>query len=132
MNRLDSAAYMLRSDVVATVVGDGAVLLDLESKFFFSVNQSGWAILQLFEVGCTPEEAMRQASALGAPRDDAASRAFVELLIREKIVTEIESPGGAAEVNGPEVWAAPTLEKHREPLQRIMVSAFDPGLPLAE
>jgi hypothetical protein len=24
------------------------------------------------------------------------------------------------------------LTKHREPLQRIMVSAFDPGLPLAE
>jgi len=29
-------------------------------------------------------------------------------------------------------WTPPVLSKHREPLHRIMVSAFDPGLPLAE
>jgi hypothetical protein len=29
-------------------------------------------------------------------------------------------------------WLLPVLSKHNEPLQRIMVSAFDPGMPLAE
>jgi hypothetical protein len=29
-------------------------------------------------------------------------------------------------------WRPPTIDKHREPLQRIVISAFDPTLPLAE
>ena len=46
---MDKASKLtLRPDVVATVLEDGAVLLDLETKYFYSVNPSGWAILQLF------------------------------------------------------------------------------------
>ena len=29
-------------------------------------------------------------------------------------------------------WLAPTFERHDEPLERIVTSAFDPSVPLAE
>jgi hypothetical protein len=29
-------------------------------------------------------------------------------------------------------WSTPTIEKYSKPLQRIMTSAFDPSIPLAE
>src|ERR1700691_3716121 len=36
----DDRCWKLRPDVVATVLNDGAVLLDLQSNFFFSPNSS--------------------------------------------------------------------------------------------
>jgi hypothetical protein len=39
---------------------------------------------------------------------------------------------GAADLDLPGPWAPPTLQKQAEPLQRVIVSAFDPSVPLAE
>ncbi len=44
----------------------------------------------------------------------------------------MDAPAGAALAIPMTAWVAPELSKHDEPLQRIMVSAFDPGMPLAE
>jgi len=124
----------LRPEVVATVLEEGAVLLDLESKFFFSVNPSGWSIVQLFERGASPAEVQTCCRDWGGAEEDAGAIArFVESLIAERLV--IPGPRGTAPGEGPTppgAWAAPSLEKHKEPLQRVMVSAFDPSIPLAE
>jgi hypothetical protein len=110
------------------------VLLDLESKFFFSVNPSGWSIVQLFERGASPVEVQTCCRDWGAGEDDAAAiMRFVDSLIAERLVAP--GPGGTAPGEGPTApgaWTAPSLEKHKEPLQRVMVSAFDPSIPLAE
>jgi hypothetical protein len=44
----------------------------------------------------------------------------------------VDAPAGAALAIPMIAWVVPELSKHQEPLQQIMVSAFDPGMPLAE
>jgi len=123
---------VLRSDVVVTALEQEAVLLDLETKYFYSVNPSGWAITQLFEAGATREEARTRASAWGANGSTAEVDAFIERLVAEKLVAAGDTPAFEAEVTFDGAWTVPTIDKHKEPLQRVMVSAFDPTLPLAE
>lgn len=124
--------YRLRPDVVATILDHGALLLDLESKYFYLLNPSGWAITQLFEEGASMEHALAQARAWGAPESDILGvRQTIERLRAERL---IEPSAGPANVSGtkPEPWVPVTFERQAEPLQKVIVSAFDPSIPLAE
>jgi hypothetical protein len=123
----------LRPDVVVTALEREAVLLDLKTKYFYSVNASGWAITQLFEGGASPAHAMEKAASWGARNGDldAASR-FISRLVEEGLIHPGGTPLPSSEEEFTSPWSAPTIEKHKEPLQKIMVSAFDPTLPLAE
>jgi hypothetical protein len=127
-----SEILVLRSDVVVTALEREAVLLDLATKYFYSVNPSGWAITQLFEGGATREEARARAGAWGANGSIAEVNAFIERLVAEKLVAASDAPAFEADVTFDGTWSPPTIDKHKEPLQRVMVSAFDPTLPLAE
>lgn len=124
---------VLRPDVVAAVLEDGAVLLDLETKYFYSVNPTGWAIVQLFENGATRERVETQCRAWGAPPADGdAVGGFLAALLQDRLVVAGNASASAGEVAPAQPWSPPVIEKHKEPLQRIMISAFDPTLPLAE
>jgi Coenzyme PQQ synthesis protein D (PqqD) len=129
--KLEAGPLALRTDVVASVLEDGAVLLDLATKYFYSVNSTGWVILQLLENGATLEEIQIQCSVWGASDSEAISR-FIQKLVDENLVAppHDQVPKKNIMLNGN--WAPPVLEKHREPLQRIMTNAFDPSIPLAE
>lgn len=124
-----------RPDVVATVIEDGAVLLDLETKYFYRLNRTGWAIAQLFESGATMQDVYAYCQALGAPASDQVSvSALIDMLLRDHL---IEASDGQAQSNLNEQvaaidWSAPTIEKQAEPLQRVIISAFDPSVPLVE
>lgn len=123
----------LRPDVVVTVLEHEAVLLDLESKYFYSVNETGWAIVQLFESGANAEQVRSHCQAWGArPEDGDAITHFIDALVRDRLVVATAAVAGVDGVARAGAWAAPAIEKYKEPLQRIMVSAFDPTLPLAE
>lgn len=118
--------------LVATVIEDGAVLLDLESKYFYSLNASGWAIVQIFEsTGASLDRILSQCREWGSTNEDEI-RAFLTQLAEKRIVEiavdsdEREQPSFA----GP--WQKPTLTRHEQPLQSIVNSAFDPSIPLAE
>jgi hypothetical protein len=128
----DARPWVLRADVVATVLDYGALLLDLDSKYFFQLNPSGWAVTQLFESPTTEAHAVACAARWGAPDDDLrAVRGLVGSLVTFALVEAAAadtSPAGEA----PTHWVAPTLEKQPEPLQRVIMSAFDPSIPLAE
>jgi hypothetical protein len=123
----------LRDDVVSTIIDDGAMLLDLRTKYFFSLNPSGAAILELIEAGATRQEVLDACTDWGMPIDQAPMvDAFLDALARDDLI-EVGVDGGpasAAPLAGD--WLPPSVEKQREPLQRIMASAFDPSLPLAE
>jgi hypothetical protein len=121
----------LRSDVVATVLDEGAVLLDLESKYFYALNASGWALVQLFEAGTIPEAALRQCDAWSDGTGRVEAEQFVDVLVAEGLIEPCDA-AGACEVVPPRPWTAPAIEKQAEPLQRVIVSAFDPSIPLAE
>jgi hypothetical protein len=127
-----SRSWVLRADVVATVLDYGALLLDLDSKYFFQLNPAGWAVTQLFESPTSQAHALASARAWGAPEADlAAVRSLVESLVTFGLVE-----GAAADTapvgEAPKSWTTPTLERQPEPLQRVIMSAFDPSIPLAE
>lgn len=126
------AAYRLRPDVVATVLDQGALLLDLDSKYFYLLNTPGWSVVQLFEEGATIGHAQARAQAWGASPADAAG--VVEMINRmtaERLLEPTAAPANAAG-DAPPAWQPVSLERQAEPLQKVIVSAFDPSIPLAE
>ena len=124
------ASFRLRPDVVATVLDDGALLLDLESKYFYLLNPSGWAIAQLFEGGTSLAHARSVCAGAGAAEVEEID-AFVGGLVAEELLEPAEHDAAPPfELAGP--WSVPTYEKQLEPLQRVIVNAFDPTIPLAE
>lgn len=131
---LSSASFaILRPDVVATVLDKGAVLLDLESKYFYSANAGAWAIIQMFENGAIFEHVSAQCRIWGASDEDMlAVQEVLETLQSERLLEECLAPHNQVTTPSDISWSRPVLEKHSEPLQKIMVSAFDPSIPLAE
>jgi hypothetical protein len=128
----DAGSWVLRADVVATVLDYGALLLDLDSKYFFQLNPSGWAVTQLFESPTTEAHAVACAHRWGASDEDIpAVRAFVRSLLTFGLV-EAAAADTAPDGEAPGEWTTPTLERQPEPLQRVIMSAFDPSIPLAE
>jgi hypothetical protein len=128
-----SLGIALRPTLVATVIEDGAVLLDLESKYFYRVNATGWAILQLFEMQSTREnDILAQCRRWGAESaDEPAVHAFIKRC-RDEGLVENAPAADAPPVHFTGEWVAPVLERQQEPLQGIVTSAFDPSIPLAE
>ena len=125
--------YLLRPDVLSTVMESGAVLLDLTTNYFYSVNDSGWAILQMYESGTTSERVQAQCQAWGAGQQDREEiDRFIALLAEDNLLAATEWPPAEGPIAFKGPWAPPTIDKGPEPLQRIMKSAFDPTLPLAE
>lgn len=126
-----SSLLSLRSTVSAGVLDDGAVLLDLESKYFYVLNATGWAITRLFESGASVDDVQRAARQWGAS-DDASIAAFIARLREFDLLEPAASPEAAVEVPWSGSWTVPTIERQSEPLQTVMVTAFDPSIPLAE
>ena len=127
-----NGSFTLRPDVVATVLDHGALLLDLESKYFYLLNPSGWAVTQLFEEGASIDHALDRARAWGAPDTDLDGvRGALQQMIGERLLEPSASVANVAGEAPPE-WLPMTVERQAEPLQRVIVSAFDPSIPLAE
>jgi hypothetical protein len=71
------------------------------------------------------------ARAWGAP-DDGSVAVFVTQLCEYDLLEPAGELDAQPEVAWSGRWTAPTIERQAEPLQNIMVSAFDPSIPLAE
>lgn len=127
----DSQTISLRPDVIATVLENGAALLDLETKFFYSLNSSGWAIVQLYELGASVEMVVEQCRRQGAV-NESNIRDYNHFLVDERLLVPSEEEPGAASIDWEGSWIDPQIEKNQEPLQRLISSAFDPTMPLAE
>ncbi len=126
------SSFSLRPSVVATVVEDGAVLLDLESKYFYHLNETAWAITQLFESdGVSAEEIETTCRRWGAV-DTASVRSFLDAMERESLIEEAPNAGALQGAHQPSTWIDPVLERQSQPLQSVVTSAFDPSVPLAE
>ena len=126
--------YALRPDVVATVLEDGAVLLDLESKYFYRLNASGWFIVQAFENGASLHEVLASCRVAGAlPADEHHIDALMEALLHDRLIEETEDEEPLAERAAQlSRWTPPQIEKQSQPLQKVIISAFDPSVPLVE
>ena len=81
------SSITLSPDVVVTVLEDSAVLLELQTKFFYSVNSAGWAIVQMLENGAFVEQIKEQCAAWGAPADDMEKiEAFLQVFMDDNLV----------------------------------------------
>lgn len=128
----DASGFALRPDVVATILDHGALLLDLDSKYFYLLNPSGWAVTQLFEEGATIDHALARAQAWGATDADlTAVSAMVAQMQSERLIEPAAVFANSAGT-APAEWQPVSLERQAEPLQKVIVSAFDPSIPLAE
>lgn len=133
-------------EVVCTELEDGAVLLNLETRFYYSLDRVGLDIWNLIDSVDTGEElADRLMQGYEAAGEDAQKlvTAFLERLQSESLIVAPEGEVHESSSSHPPLPAgqpegdrmpltAPILSKHDEPLHEVPLHPFDPQLPLAE
>ena len=132
-------------EVVETVLEDGAVLLNLRTKFYYSLNGVGYKIWQLLDSAESSEELFQKAMAAYEAESgkikEGISKFLGELEQEQLVIPEIEGTDKHS-TQGPHVvymdsvekkpFVEPELIKHDEPLHEVVQNPFDPQLPLAE
>jgi hypothetical protein len=135
-------------EVVHTELEDGAILLHLGTKFYYSLNESARTIWDLLESTGDPADLSRRlVERYRVPEGHARASIdrFLAELDREQLI--VESAGGGSTEPAPERhegtvaarpagtsgrFSEPELTKHAEPLHEVVMNPFDPQLPLAE
>jgi coenzyme PQQ synthesis protein D (PqqD) len=132
-------------EVVVTELEDGAVLLNMQTRLYYSLNDAGLAVWNLVDGSGSPGDLVTKLGETFALDDPAGAEEaiskFLAELEREALVVagERDAPAhsGAEAPTTPSPadkrrFAAPELIKHDEPLHEVSTSPFDPQLPLAE
>jgi hypothetical protein len=124
--------------VVCTVVEDGAVLLNMETRLYYSLNEPALDLWNLVDHAGTAERLAKVLSdefAVDAQKAETTAARFLAELERERLVGPVadDAPPATAPARGEQrSFADPELVKHDEPLHEVATSPFDPQLPLAE
>lgn len=131
--------------VIDTYLEEGAVLLNFETKYYYSLNEAGMAIWKRIEsVGNLEElvEDLLKEYEGDQERVRASVTDFLRDLEGEQLVLSHSGDGDEgdrrepAKTTGPppqrKPFAEPDLVKHDEPLHEVVMNPFDPQLPLAE
>jgi Coenzyme PQQ synthesis protein D (PqqD) len=135
-------------EVVYTELEDGAVLLHLETKFYYSLNETGRTIWDMLEHVGTAAAVTRRLLSLYQVTEDRARASvsrFLSELDREQLIVTSPSDGSATPMaegddgatsarpaRTTRQFSEPELIKHDEPLHEVVMNPFDPQLPLAE
>jgi len=131
------------TDVVETVLEDGAILLNLETNFYYSLNNTGYIVWQLIDNVNSQNELIKQIQP-GYNSHDSEMQEYVSDFLKEleeqKLVTTADSANtiSKSEISNIEEssekksFQRPELIKHDEPLHEVVQNPFDPQLPLAE
>ncbi len=129
-------------EVVATELEDGAVLLNMESRLYYSLNDTGLELWRSLESAERQEDLTKLLLQRYDVDEEPAQRSisrFVEELQQEGLVRPAPDEAAPAAPMGatsaPDVkrpFTEPALVKHDEPLHDVATSPFDPQLPLAE
>ena len=133
-------------DVVYTDLVDGAVLLHLETRTYYSLNEVGAAIWRLLDSAESREDLTQRLTAEyeveKGQLESSVSEFIRELECDQLVLLDQEGPETQAEhrhdrsAEAPPAkkkpFAKPELIKHDEPLHEVVMNPFDPQLPLAE
>ena len=135
-------------EVVHTELEEGAILLHLGTRFYYSLNETGRTIWAMLESSAGPAEVSRRLVERYSVTEDharaAVSRFLAELEREQLVVTgavdQTPAPASADHarpVSGSPArtvarFSEPELTKHAEPLHEVVMNPFDPQLPLAE
>ena len=128
-------------EVVYTDLEEGGVLLHLETKFYYSVNEVGQTIWRLLDSTVRFEELIQglmEEYEVEENRARGSVSRFLQDLEREQLVVRAEedsyhgSSVGTIVPANKKPFTEPELIKHDEPLHEVVMNPFDPQLPLAE
>lgn len=131
-------------EVVETVLENGAVLLNLETKFYYSLNGIGYRIWELLDTTNSLNELFQKLldeydTSLENIQENISS--FLMSLREEHLLTashssiKISDGSLQSEENdksNKKHYLDPEIIKHEEPLHEVVQNPFDPQLPLAE
>lgn len=130
----------LNPDVVCSVLDAGGVLLDLETKQYFALNTPGLLIWQFLEDGGTLA-AVRAGGGAGSRQiQDGHAHdldAFARSLVAHGLAVEAPANGNGSAADAvapslPDPWVPPTVTLHGRPLAQVILSPFDPTVPIPE
>ena len=128
-------------EVICTELEEGAVLLNMETRTYYSLNDPGREIWRLVELVESADDLARALCRLFMASDDEALALvspFLERLRAERLVVEraeaqaIRPSEAEPAASDRKKLRAPELIKHDEPLHEVPINPFDPQLPLAE
>jgi len=117
-------------------MGEGAILFDLNTKQYYSLGASATAAWTHLENGgnlADLEAALAAVTQPAAGPDPYGLREFVSYLLGQKLVEPASPPatsGIAPEL--PATWSHPKVEPHGNPLSEVILSPFDPTVPIPE
>ena len=129
--------------VVCTELEDGAVLLNMETRLYYSLNEVGREVWRWLGSVENDEIASVLSQRYEVGQQDAldALAAYLAKLEEEQLAKQAEAgtPIEPAPSRDPRAasdtklsFAPPELSRHDEPLHEVATSPFDPQLPLAE
>jgi Coenzyme PQQ synthesis protein D (PqqD) len=133
-------------EVVHTELEDGAILLHLGTKFYYSLNETGrtiWALLESTDDPADLSRGLLDRYQVTEEHARAAVSRFVAALQSEELLASSAGDGSTAPAGHDRATRAqpmktagrfsePELTKHAEPLHEVVMNPFDPQLPLAE
>jgi hypothetical protein len=128
-------------EVECTELADGAVLLNMETRLYYSLNQSGLELWNATDRANGPEEVAKRLTEVFEIDQQAAVDVvsdFIPELERERLVVESAEqavdpvPTAEGSDGPPRTFEQPQLIRHDEPLHEVANTPFDPQLPLAE
>lgn len=136
---------MKHDEVVYTDLEEGAVLLHLGTRFYYSLNEVGQSIWRLLDSAESLEDMLgklaEEYEVDGQRVEESVSR-FLNELEREQLILRHEEEGDGQPKKGSsrvleqsqmkKPFLEPDLIKHDEPLHEVVMNPFDPQLPLAE
>lgn len=136
---------MKHDEVVYTDLEEGAVLLHLETRFYYSLNEVGQSIWRLLDSAESLEDMLRRLEEeyeVDRQLAEESVSKFLQELEREQLTLPRREAGserphqGSASAPAPSKQKRPFVEpeliKHDEPLHEVVMNPFDPQLPLAE
>ena len=138
------AWLMKHPEVVYTDLEDGAVLLHLQTRFYYSLNEVGKSIWRMLDTSESADDLVEKLMAeydVDEGQTKEKMSTFLQELQREQLTVphdgEVGSqPGGGigwtSSSQEKKPFAEPELIKHDEPLHEVVMNPFDPQLPLAE
>ncbi len=128
-------------DVVSSDLLDGGILFNLSTKQYYALNRTGLAVWKVLESGGDSDEVEAVLHGLYKPassEDPFGMRRFIDALLAEDLIVRTAvRPAGGVNTNPftdqmPESWVLPEVSPHGDPLSRVILSPFDPTVPIPE
>ena len=126
-----SVHITLNPDVVCSTLPEGGVLLDLDTKQYFALNQTGLAVWQWLEDGGSLAQLRSSLDEAASAEIDAFASALIEHGLALSVATP-QAPEPTANFAPSSPWSAPSVTPHGRPLAQVILSPFDPTVPIPE